>query len=440
MKKFLKQSLLNHRKLLYPFQIKFSKMFFSFKNVSFVDDFHSKYNLIFVNKEELLENTENEKFRLENPIAIEEFKESGITSIHKKFSQQSNNKDSLIRDQKLIIIKNDFENKIPFSKKLQGIVSSLMTLNIKSIQVNFSPKIIDIEQRNFIINKLFLANYIPNATDKSGLSRDKYKPLHSPTTIDELKIFNDSILKKAVNQESFSNIIALSNARNFARDLANTRPNKANCDFMEIESKRVIDQYKDILASNSNNEGIKSNIKIDIEVIKGKKLLEERMNLLHAVGKSAQSEPRLVILKYTGIPEEEEFSHCILGKGLIFDSGGLNLKPTGYIEDMFLDKHGACNSLAIFKYICELKLKINVLCALTIAENSIDSKSYKPSDILTSRKGFTVEIGNTDAEGRLCLADAMTYIQDNYKPKVLIDMATLTGACVVALVRKSFIF
>jgi leucyl aminopeptidase len=111
------------------------------------------------------------------------------------------------------------------------------------------------------------------------------------------------------------------------------------------------------------------------------------------------------------------------------------LKPTGYIETMYLDKCGACSSLGVMMLAASLGLKINLVCALALAENSIDGTSYKPNDIITSYKGYTVEIGNTDAEGRLCLADVMTWVQEKYKPKKMIDIATLTGACMVALVN-----
>ena len=181
-----------------------------------------------------------------------------------------------------------------------------------------------------------------------------------------------------------------------------------------------------------------NNKTVGVEIIKGKKLAENNLNLLYSVGKSADSEPRLIILTYKGDKNTNLFKYSVVGKGVTFDTGGLNLKPTGHIEDMYLDKHGACNALAVFKYAVEQNLPINLVCSLACAENSIDSSSYKPSDIITSYKGLTVEITNTDAEGRLCLADAVSYVQKNYQPIHIIDLATLTGACMVALVILLF--
>ena len=134
-----------------------------------------------------------------------------------------------------------------------------------------------------------------------------------------------------------------------------------------------------------------------------------------------------------GREDSNEVDLALVGKGVTFDTGGLNLKPTGFIEDMYGDKGGACAVLGALHGTLDLKPKKNIIFSIGLAENAIDSKSYKPGDIIKSMKGLTVEIGNTDAEGRLVLADTMTYVQRNYTPKEMIDLATLTGACKVAL-------
>jgi leucyl aminopeptidase len=161
------------------------------------------------------------------------------------------------------------------------------------------------------------------------------------------------------------------------------------------------------------------------------------MNLFYNVGKSASSEPRCVTVLYKGNPASDEVEMAFVGKGLTFDTGGLNLKPTGAIEDMYYDKAGACAVMGALKGAMELGIKKNVVFAMGFAENSIDSNSYKPLDIIKSMKGITVEIGNTDAEGRLVLADTFTFVQREYKPKKLVDLATLTGAIMVALGQET---
>jgi leucyl aminopeptidase len=128
------------------------------------------------------------------------------------------------------------------------------------------------------------------------------------------------------------------------------------------------------------------------------------------VGKGAKSEPRMIAIHYEGNPESKDVEIAIVGKGLTFDTGGLNLKPTNSIEQMYLDKCGACAVYGALWGAIQLNLKKNIVFAVGLAENAIDSKSYKPMDIIHSRKGLTVEVGNTDAEGRLVLADTLTYV------------------------------
>ena len=140
----------------------------------------------------------------------------------------------------------------------------------------------------------------------------------------------------------------------------------------------------------------------------------------------------MINLTFKNDPTSED-THAFVGKGVVFDAGGLNIKPTGFMEDMYMDKAGACAVFAAFSQAVEMDLKVNLTCTMAFAENFLGEEAYRPSDIIKSRKGLTVEIGNTDAEGRLILADAMTWTQEHHKVKTLIELSTLTGACVVAL-------
>jgi leucyl aminopeptidase len=180
----------------------------------------------------------------------------------------------------------------------------------------------------------------------------------------------------------------------------------------------------------AKNFSKKNNLKI--KILDEKKLKKEGLNLFYSVGKGAENPPRLIILEYLGDKNSKE-KFALVGKGITFDTGGINLKPTGYLEDMRSDMGGAATVFGAFKAIVENKLKKNVICVLACAENAIGSKAYKPGDILKAYNGKFVEIGNTDAEGRLVLADAMSYVQKHYKVSNMIDVATLTGACLVAL-------
>lgn len=131
---------------------------------------------------------------------------------------------------------------------------------------------------------------------------------------------------------------------------------------------------------------------------------------MHAVGRASKNEPIFVNLAYKGNPDSNEWI-AFVGKGVCFDTGGYNLKTTAGIKDMFLDKHGAMSCLSAFQSAVREKLTLNLTCSIGLVENFVGENAYRPSDIITSRKGLTVEIGNTDAEGRLVLADCMHWTQ-----------------------------
>ncbi len=160
-------------------------------------------------------------------------------------------------------------------------------------------------------------------------------------------------------------------------------------------------------------------------------LKENNMNLIYTVGSGSINKPRLLILEYNGNPESDN-SVALVGKGVTFDTGGTNLKPTGSIETMKTDMSGAASIFAVITALAKTKTKTNAIAYLPLVENCISHSSYKPGDIITSYSGKTVEVLNTDAEGRLIMADALSLAIEK-DPEIVIDVATLTGACVVAL-------
>jgi leucyl aminopeptidase len=203
----------------------------------------------------------------------------------------------------------------------------------------------------------------------------------------------------------------------YTRDLANTRGDVATPLFMEEQAAELC-------------AGIPE---LSLSVVQFEEMKVKGMGLIAAVGQAAVVPPRIVCMEYKGDPSSTK-SLALVGKGVTFDTGGLNLKGTGNIELMYLDKHGACSVLGIMKGLSALKVKANVVGVLACAENAIGAKATKPHEILTSYKGLTVQNNNTDAEGRLCLADSMTHVQQAFAGvDTMFDFATLTGACVVAL-------
>jgi leucyl aminopeptidase len=152
-----------------------------------------------------------------------------------------------------------------------------------------------------------------------------------------------------------------------------------------------------------------------------------------SVAKGSSESGKFIIMKYQGAEDANEAPHMILGKGITFDTGGISLKPGAGMDEMKFDMCGAASVLGAMTSLTELKPKVNIIGMITTAENMPAGNASKPGDVVTTLSGQTVEILNTDAEGRLVLCDALTYAIDNLKPASIVDIATLTGACMMAL-------
>ncbi len=197
-----------------------------------------------------------------------------------------------------------------------------------------------------------------------------------------------------------------------ARDLISTPAEDMSPVHLEAEARRVAEAHG-----------------ADIAVIEGDALLAQNFPMIHAVGRAASAAPRLIDIRW-GEPNARKVT--LVGKGVTFDTGGLNLKSGAGMGLMKKDMGGAANTLALAQMIMTAGLPLRLRVLIPAVENSISGSSFRPSDILRSRKGLTVEIGNTDAEGRLVLADALDYAAEE-NPDVTISLATLTGAARVAL-------
>jgi len=192
----------------------------------------------------------------------------------------------------------------------------------------------------------------------------------------------------------------------------------------ELVNENAKDKNPFLLAKKAKE--ICKKAKIKCTIIEEKQLKKLKAELILAVGQGAVEKPRIVVLEYFGANKKEK-PVLLVGKGITFDSGGINLKPTGYIETMKEDMAGAATVLGIIKTAKELNLKKNIIALMGLAENAIGSNSYKPGDIFKGFNGKTVQVGNTDAEGRLVLADTLAFGVTKFKPKLVIDYATLTG-------------
>lgn len=171
---------------------------------------------------------------------------------------------------------------------------------------------------------------------------------------------------------------------------------------------------------------------VKTSVLDRRMLEKEKMGLLLAVSRGAANDPALIMMSYRGNPESKEHT-VLIGKGITYDTGGLNLKPVASMETMKADMAGGAAVIGAIYAIASLGLKVNVTSIIPATENSIDAKSFKPGDVYKSYKGLMIEINNPDAEGRLVLADAITYAKKKLNPTCIIDIATLTGGIDIAL-------
>lgn len=200
------------------------------------------------------------------------------------------------------------------------------------------------------------------------------------------------------------------------RDLVNLPPNIAGPAYMAREARKL------------------SRLGVKVQVLDARALAGLGMNLMTAVGAGAapDQQPRLILLKYAGGTKGAPW-RAVVGKGVTFDTGGYNLKPTGSLETMKSDMAGAAAVMGLLKALALRRSPVNVVGACGCVVNMVSSRAYLPSAVLRSYQGLHVEVGNTDAEGRLVLADVMSYVIRREKPAELVDLATLTGACMVAL-------
>ena len=179
-------------------------------------------------------------------------------------------------------------------------------------------------------------------------------------------------------------------------------------------------------------EGLKE-LDVEVEVLGEKQMKKLGMGSLLGVGQGSERESKLVIMRWQGSADKDSAPIAFVGKGVTFDSGGISIKPAGGMEDMKWDMAGAGAVIGAMKALAGRKAKVNAIGVVGLVENMPSGTAQRPGDVVTSMSGQTIEVINTDAEGRLVLADALWYTQDRFKPKFMIDLATLTGAIIISL-------
>ena len=208
---------------------------------------------------------------------------------------------------------------------------------------------------------------------------------------------------------------AITTGMRLTRDLGNLPPNLCHPSYLAEEAKGLGKAFKNL----------------KVEVLDEKKIKDLGMGAFYAVGQGSDQPPRLIVMNYQGAKKSDK-PFVLVGKGITFDTGGISLKPGAGMDEMKFDMCGAASVFGTLRAVLELQLPINLICLLACAENMPSGGATRPGDIVTTMSGQTVEILNTDAEGRLVLCDTLTYAE-RFKPQAVIDIATLTGACIVAL-------
>ena len=227
-----------------------------------------------------------------------------------------------------------------------------------------------------------------------------------------------TITVTGAGEDLIDRVERLTDAVIFARDLAHEPANVINPITLAERAQAIALKYG-----------------LDFKVFDEKMLAEMGAGAILAVGKGSRTPPRLIVLEYPGVNADGQQPVVLVGKAITFDTGGYSIKGTEGIVGMKYDKCGGVDVLATMQAAAELKIKTPLVGIISAAENMISGEAYRPDDIIRTLNGKTVEIISTDAEGRLVLADALTYAQENYNARAVIDMATLTGGVVVALGR-----
>lgn len=208
--------------------------------------------------------------------------------------------------------------------------------------------------------------------------------------------------------------VALANGMDLTKDLGNLPPNVCTPTYLAGTAKKLGKQFD-----------------FDVEVLERKQLEALKMGSFLSVTNGSAQPPKFIVMKHMG-GKAKDAPTVLVGKGITFDTGGISLKPGNAMDEMKYDMCGAASVIGTFRAIAEMKLKLNVIGIIPTCENMPSGTATRPGDIVTAMSGTTIEILNTDAEGRLILCDALTYAE-RFKPAAVVDIATLTGACITAL-------
>ena len=289
------------------------------------------------------------------------------------------------------------------ARELGAIIGKSVTAHkTKELTVVFHDDLECFEQET--LEGILMSQYVFNTFKTPDKKKKKLEKVHLVLSK------STKNLKKSVDKA-----IDITNSVNLVKDLVNSPANYVDSEYLAKEAKRIAKENK-----------------YKIRIMGEKELKKLKAGGILAVNKGCNRDPKLIVLEYRGAGSKKEKPVVLVGKGVIFDTGGYNIKPTGSMETMQQDMAGAATVLGVFNTLKKQGIKRNVYGIMPVVENLVNEDAYRPSDIITMLNGKTVEVTNTDAEGRMILADALHYGSE-LDPEFMLTIATLTGAVAVAL-------
>ena len=296
------------------------------------------------------------------------------------------------------------------NKILTKLISAAISSNADEATISL-PSLKTSEGDEWVLNQLSLIAENQSYTYDAKLNKKNVRVVK----LKKLRISIDSSLSDAKLKKALKTGQTVGQGSNAAKDLANLPGNVCTPSYLAKTSQAAAKSYASL----------------SCKVLGEKEMKKLGMDCLLSVGAGSAQESKLITIEYKGGKKGEQ-PHALVGKGITFDTGGISLKPGGAMDEMKFDMCGAASVIGTMQVVAELKLPINVVGIVASAENMPGSKATKPGDVVRTMSGLTVEVLNTDAEGRLVLADALTYAK-RFKPQSVVDIATLTGAVIMAL-------
>lgn len=277
-------------------------------------------------------------------------------------------------------------------------------LNKEITEISFDDNSLELDKEDYIYN-------IVNSLILAGYNFDYYKSEKTKYNIENINLpasFNSY-------EKNMEELVKVIDAQSFARDLVNLRSNDIYPETLATKAKEELSKYG-----------------VDVKIYEEDQIRQMGLTAFLQVAKGSDNKPRFIVMEYLKANDDQK-PLVFVGKGLTYDSGGYSIKSSDGMKEMNSDMGGSATVIGALKAIASNNLKVNVVGIVAACENSISGRAYKPGDVIKARNKMTIEVDNTDAEGRITLADAVNYGVTEYKPQMIIDLATLTGAVLVAL-------